>query len=175
MGKSPLFFSGYGKGKMDLRTQYTQKLWSLLEPVVEAQGMDLIYAECIPMKGRWIVRLYLDKPGGVTVDDCSFISGLVGDVLDAHDLPPCAYLLEVSSPGPERPIFKDQDFIRFQGQRIKVKTKEKIGGKKNFSGLLLSYREMAGEKTLQVEVEGNVYAIPRSMVISAHLDEKNVF
>ncbi|MCX7982894.1 MAG: ribosome maturation factor RimP [Syntrophales bacterium] len=160
---------------MDLKEEYSEKVRELLEPVVEAQGMDLIYAECLPMRGRWIVRLYLDRPGGITVEDCAFISGLAGDVLDVHNLPPCSYTLEVSSPGPQRPIHRDADFLRFQGRRIKVKTKEKIEGRKAFSGVLLSYREEGGVKTLRVGTGGNVFAIPRSLVASAHLDDSTDF
>lgn len=156
---------------MDLKEEYSEKIRALLEPAVEAQGMDLIFAECLPMRGRWIVRLYLDRPGGITVEDCAFISGLAGDILDVHNLPPCSYTLEVSSPGPQRPIYRDVDFLRFQGRRIKVKTKEKIEGKKSFSGVLLLYREEEGAKTLHVKSGEQVFAIPRSMVASAHLDE----
>jgi len=93
-------------------------------------------------------------------------------VLDVHNLPPCSYMLEVSSPGPQRPIYRDEDFLRFQGRRIKVRTREKIEGKKSFSGVLLSYREEGGEKTLRLEAAEMVFTIPRSMVVSARLDEE---
>lgn len=177
-GRVPTFFfyvQEDGQHAMDIKETYAETIGALLEPVIEAQGMELIFTECIPMKSRWIVRLYLDKPEGVTIDDCAFISDLVGDILDVHDVPPGPYTLEVSSPGPHRPIARDQDFVRFQGHRLRIKTRDPIQGRRNFSGVLLAYEGAGEEKHLRIETRGEIYVIPRSCVASAKLDEEGHF
>jgi len=158
---------------MDDKEVYAEKIDALLEPVIAAHGMELIYTECIPMKSRWMVRLYLDKPTGITIEDCAFISDLVGDILDVHDIPPGTYTLEVSSPGPHRPIARDRDFLRFQGHKLRVKTRNPIAGKRNFSGVLVAYEGEGSEKYVCLEVKGEVLRIPRTLVASAKLDEES--
>jgi len=155
---------------IDTKDTYEEKIRELIEPVLEAEGMELILAECLRMKTRWVVRLYIDKPEGVTIDDCSDVSHLVGDILDVHDLPPAAYTLEVSSPGLNRPLVKDQDFIKYRGRQVTVKTSAKIDGVRNFRGVLADYIDEGGKKALLLEVGGKSFTIQREMVQSAHLE-----
>ncbi|MBN1380724.1 MAG: ribosome maturation factor RimP [Deltaproteobacteria bacterium] len=150
---------------------YREEIRRLAEPVVESEGMDLIYVECFRMKLRWLVRLYLDKDGGVTIDDCAEISNQLGDILDVHDIPPGPYTLEVSSPGFNRPIERDKDFIKFKGRDINVKVKEKLEGVRNFRGILIDLLDEKGDKILLVSVSGKSYRIPRELVTKAHLEE----
>ncbi len=112
-----------------------EKIWRLAEPVATSEGMELIHVECLKMHTRWIVRLFLDKDGGVTIDDCTTISNQLGDLLDIQDMIKGTYTLEVSSPGFDRPISRDQDFIKYQGIKVNIKTGIKIEGLKIFAEL----------------------------------------
>lgn len=153
----------------DNRTTYRDKIRQLIEPVLESEGMEIIDLECLKMKYRWLVRIYIDKERGVTINDCSEISKQVGDVLDVYDVLPGAYTLEVSSPGLNRPLTRDKDFIKYRGSTVRIKTGEKLDGVRNFHGILNDYLDENGMKTLIVDVSGKVYHIPRDMVVKAHL------
>ncbi|HOK05763.1 MAG TPA: ribosome maturation factor RimP [Syntrophales bacterium] len=150
---------------------YQEEIGALLAPVVEAQGMELILVECLRMKTRWLVRLYIDREeGGVDLDDCCAVSDLVGDILDVHDLPPGPYTLEVSSPGLERPLARDKDFLRFRGRRVRVKTDRPIGGARNFCGELRDYRSGGDGMVLVLQVGDRTYEVPREAVLKANLE-----
>lgn len=142
---------------------------ALADPLIESEGMELIHVECVKMKSRWIIRLYLDKESGITIDDCAEISNQLGDILDVHDVPPGPYTLEVSSPGPERPLSRDEDYIRFKGQRVHLRLSEKINGSKNFDGILEDYIREAEEKIIIMDVGGKVLQIPKSIVLKANI------
>ena len=119
-----------------------EQIRQLAEPVVISEGMEIILVECLKMPTRWLVRIYMDREGGVTVDDCALVSDRLGDLLDIHDVPPGPYTLEVSSPGLDRPLDRDKDFLRYCGSRIRLRLAEKIEGRRNFSGELLAYEEI---------------------------------
>jgi ribosome maturation factor RimP len=148
---------------------YEEEIRKLAEPVVESEGMELIHVECLRMKSRWIVRLYMDKPGGVTIDDCASVSDQVGDILNVHDIPPGPYSIEVSSPGLDRPLSRDKDLLRFRGSRVQVRLVEKFEGKRNFVGILEDYLVDSPEKFLVIKESGQVYQIPKTMVATARL------
>jgi ribosome maturation factor RimP len=164
VGLCPLF---YFLGRMfdDLK----EKIWQLAQPVAESEGLELIHVECLKMHTRWIVRLFLDKDGGVTIDDCGSISNQLGDLLDIQDLIKGAYTLEVSSPGFDRPISRDEDFVKYQGHKVNIKTGIKIEGIKNFHGTLLDYVEDAGQKIVLLDVSGKTYRIPKSEIAKTNL------
>ncbi len=149
--------------------QLKEKIWQLAEPVALSEGMELIHVECLKMHSRWVFRLYLDKSGGISLDDCTLISNLLGDVLDVHDLSRGPYTLEVSSPGLDRPISRNQDFERFKGANVKIKTSVKIDGAKNFQGILTDFTEDNGRKIVHVDVAGKVFSIPKEDVAKANL------
>ncbi|MGD1152202.1 MAG: ribosome maturation factor RimP [Syntrophales bacterium] len=153
----------------DMSLPYQEKIRQLIEPVIESEDMEIIDVECLKMKFRWLVRIYIDKEGGVTVGDCSEISKQVGDILDVYDVLPGSYTLEVSSPGLDRPLTRDKDFIKYRGSTVRIKTGEKLDGVKNFHGKLNDYLDENGAKTLIVDVSGKTYRIPRDMVVKAHL------
>jgi ribosome maturation factor RimP len=142
----------------------------LAEPVVSSEGMELVLAECLKMPTRWLVRIYMDREGGVTVDDCALISNQLGDLLDVHDVPPGPYTLEVSSPGLDRPLDRDRDFLKYRGSRIRLRLTEKIEGRRNFSAELLDYEDSADGKVLVVQADGKTFRIPRKAVAKANLE-----
>lgn len=148
---------------------YREKIWELTEAILAAEGMELVEVECLRMPSRWLVRIYMDKEGGVTLHDCSEISHQLGDVLDVHDVPPGPYTLEVSSPGLDRPLVRDKDFLKYQGAAVDIRLEEKVAGIKHFKGRLVEFIEVDGQKLLIVDVSGTSYRIPRHMVVKAHL------
>jgi ribosome maturation factor RimP len=145
------------------------RIWRLAEPIAASEGMELIHVECLKMHSRWVFRLFLDKEGGISLDDCTLISNQLGDILDVHDLSRGPYTLEVSSPGLDRPISRDQDFIKFKGAKIKIKTLVKIDGAKNFQGILKDYVEENGRKIVRIDVAGKICNIPKKEIAKANL------
>ena len=146
-----------------------EKVRQLAEPVVAAEGMELIHVECLKMQSRWIVRLFLDKETGVTLDDCTAVSNQLGDVFDVHDLINGSYTLEVSSPGFDRPLSREQDFLKYKGSKVNIKTSLKIDGVKNFHGHLVDFIEENGIKIVVVEFSGKNYRIPKTEILKANL------
>jgi len=145
------------------------RICELVEPVVESEGMDLVDCEWIPGRSRGIVRLFIDKDGGITVDDCALISNQVGDILDVYNVPSGPYNLEVSSPGLDRPLTREKDFIRFQGETVMICLTEKVNGRKNYTGRLEDCRFDEHEKTIILDVDGEKHHIPYDRVAKAHL------
>lgn len=147
----------------------TEKIRELTEPVVVYEGMELIHVECFKMHSGWILRLYLDKENGITLDDCAAISNQLGDLLDINDLIKGRYTLEVSSPGFDRPISRDQDFLKYKGAQVSIKTGLKIEGIKNFHGTLVDFIDEHGGKIILLELSGKIYRIPKADVVKANL------
>lgn len=145
-----------------------RSVWELAEPLVVAEGLELVDVEYLREGGRWLLRLTIDKEGGVTLDDCQAISRQVEKVLDVEDPIATAYSLEVSSPGIERPLKKPGDFARFAGNKAEVRTGEPIGDppRRNFKGRLLGIDE-AG--VIRVDIDGTVFEVPFERVAKANL------
>ncbi|HYO57929.1 ribosome maturation factor RimP [Archangium sp.] len=125
----------------------------LLEPIVAGEGLELLEVEFVREREGWVLRLFIDKPGGrVGLDECSQVSRAVDTVLDVEDIVPHEYNLEVSSPGVNRPLKKPVHYERVKGQKVKVKTFGPIGEppRKNFTGTLT---EVAAD-AISVDVEG---------------------
>ena len=133
-----------------MANRYREKIIERVEPVIDAEGMELVDVECLRMKTRWLVRIYIDKEGGVTIDDCTDISRQVGDLLDVYDIPPGPYTLEVSSPGLDRPLFTPAQAAGYAGQTVEVRLHEPREGRKNFKGVL---KGVQGD-VLTVDVDG---------------------
>lgn len=149
---------------------HQEQIWQLAEPLLQAAGMALILVECLKMKAGWVVRIYMDKEGGVTLDDCTRVSNELGDLLDVHDVPPGAYTLEVSSPGLDRPLHRDKDFLNYRGERVNVRVEEKIEGRRHFRGELVDYVDGEGGKVLLVKIADRIFRIPRAAVVKANLE-----
>ena len=134
--------------------------------VLEFAGMELVHLEINRHPGGALVRVYIDKEGGVTIDDCALISRQISAQLDIEDPMEGPYTLEVSSPGLDRPLVTDRDFERFAGRRIRVSTHSPIGGQRNFKGRLIGLQ--GAEVRLALD-KGEV-AIPLSQVARARLE-----
>lgn len=134
------------------RQSVEAKARELAEPIVAAEGMELVDVEFLREHEGWVLRLFIDKPGGVGLDDCTQVSRAVETMLDVEDVVPHEYHLEVSSPGLNRPLKKPEHFQRALGHRVKVKTFGPLGEppRKNFSGTL---KEVDAD-AVTVEVEG---------------------
>ena len=120
---------------------YEQKTEEILNPMVEKHGFELVDVEYVKEGGNWYLRAYIDKPGGITVDDCEVISRELSDKLDEKDFVEEAYILEVSSPGLGRPLKKEKDFARSLGEEVEIRTYRAIDRQKEFEGILKSYDE----------------------------------
>lgn len=131
--------------------------------------MELVHLEMRREPGGLIVRLFIDKEGGVTLDDCAHLSRQLSARLDAEDPIEGRYTLEVSSPGLDRPLSRDRDFERFTGRRVKVTTESPIDGQRNFIGRL----EGLSDGTLRLALEdGREARIPRDRISRANLHEE---
>ncbi len=116
-----------------------------------------------------ILRLYIDKPGGINLEDCAYINRQLGDVLDISLEDTGAYNLEVSSPGVERPLGRKKDFTTYRNRKIKVQTKQSINGRRNFTGILADTTEDA----IHVRLDENMVAIPFVEIKKARLVNDN--
>ena len=119
----------------------TQRVEELVKGVVEALGFELCDVEFQKEYGSWVLTLYIDRPEGVTIDDCERVSKAVDPVLDEADPIEQAYVLSVSSLGLDRPLKKDADFVRNLGKRVEVKLYSPLDGKKEFVGELVRFDE----------------------------------
>ncbi len=134
---------------MSNRETYEQKTEELLLPIVNEYQFDLVDVEYVKEGSNWYLRAYIDKPGGITVDDCEVVSRRLSDLLDEHDFIDDAYILEVSSPGLGRPLKKDKDFARSIGEEIEIKTFRPIDHEREFTGILKEF----DKNRLVVELE----------------------
>ena len=118
----------------EIQIQIRQQIEQLAEALVASEGMELVDLEYRREGRRWMLRLFIDKDGGVTLDDCASISRELGDLLDVKDVIPQAYVLEVSSPGLNRRLRKKEDFSRFAGQKVKLRLVAPIDGRRKIVG-----------------------------------------
>lgn len=140
-------------------------VWRLAEPLCRSEGMELVHVAYHREPGGRILRVYLDKPGGVTLDDCANISRQLSDLLDVGLETEAAYRLEVSSPGEQRPLGKLEDFERFRGSRAKVRSGQPIEGRKNFTGIL----EGCDGTNILLALDKKTVSIVFADIIKAHL------
>ena len=126
---------------MSKREVYEQKTEELITPFVEDKGFELVDVEYVKEGGNWYLRAYIDKPGGVDINDCEQVNRALSDALDEEDFIPDAYILEVSSPGLGRTLKKDKHLEKSLGEEVEVKTYKPIGKCKEFKGILKSYNE----------------------------------
>lgn len=124
---------------MSRREEYEQKAEALLAPIVEQAGFELVDVEYVKEAGNWYLRGYIDKPGGITVNDCEDVSRAFSDRLDEKDFIEDSYIMEISSPGLDRPLKKDKDFARSMGKLVEVRTYRPIEKQKEFCGILHAY------------------------------------
>ncbi len=157
-----------GAHKNQVATKQLEKMAAaLVAPVCEAAGIELVLAEFRRESAGRILRLYIDRTGGVTLDDCTHISRQVTDLLDVslEDIGP--YSLEVSSPGINRPLVKPSDYSRFMGHQVRIRLHEPIEGQKKFKGTIAA----ANTATVQLKTETGTVSFDFSQVARAHLAE----
>jgi ribosome maturation factor RimP len=131
VGLVPTFYFGFKTMQRDPIAERIDKIAA--EAAIE-NGVEFVHSEIVGSKRNKTVRIYIDKPDGVTLEDCSTVSRSMEAVIDADDFIPSPYVLEISSPGLERPLFSIQDFEKFAGKKAKVKTTDAIDGQANFNG-----------------------------------------
>jgi len=146
-------------------TFITKQVSDLIEPILNEMKFELIDVEYLSDRGRWALRIYIDKDGGVTLDDCAAVSGELGDLIDIKNIIEQEYVLEVSSPGLNRPLKKEADFIRAIGKKIKVRTRTPVDGRRNFTGVLKDFKE----QKLALDSEGGLVTLAWSDMEKANL------
>ncbi len=162
MGLLPTFLF---MGAMETKA-IVKKVEELVEPIIRTLGLELVEVQFRRERPGWVLRLLIDKEGGVNLEDCVQVSEVVGDILDAEDPIPHAYNLEVSSPGLERPLVKEKDYRRFAGRKARITTRQPLAGRRNFTGIILGIED--GLISLRLS-EGQQVEIPFSLVEKAHL------
>ena len=138
---------------------------ALVRPFLDENGFELVDVEYVKEGGNWFLRVVADKPGGIDIDDCGRISEFLSAKLDETDPIPDAYFLEVTSPGAERPLKKEEDYRNAIGKNVFITTYEPVDGKKEFEGVLDSYD---GEQ-LTVRMGKSKHVLPKAKVASARL------
>lgn len=124
---------------MSKRETYEQKTEELLLPIIDEFRFELVDVEYVKEGSNWYLRAYIDKPGGITVDDCEAVSRRLSDLLDEEDFIDDAYILEVSSPGLGRPLKKDKDFARSIGEEVEIRTFRPVDHEREFTGVLKGF------------------------------------
>ncbi len=147
------------------RERIIAKISDLIEPLCEAEGLELVHIEYQGEASGRILRLYIDKVGGVTIDDGVRISRQTRDILDVYLENTGSYSLEVSSPGPNRPLSKKSDYDKFEGRQAKIRTAQPIEGQKNFKGVLAG----VSAESVNLSVEGTILSIPFKEIARAQL------
>jgi ribosome maturation factor RimP len=134
---------------MTKRETYESRTESFLLPIMEQYNFELVDVEYVKEAGSWYLRAYVDKEGGITVDDCEVVSRLLSDWLDQEDFIEDSYIMEVSSPGLGRPLKKDKDFARSLGEEVEIRLYKARDKQKDFTGLLKAY----DAETVTIETE----------------------
>ncbi len=155
----PFFVSGV---KM---AQVNNRLQEVIEPAVTALGYELVGIEYLSQGRHSVLRVYIDSEAGINVDDCARVSHQVSAALDVEDPISGHYMLEVSSPGVERPLFTPEHFARYAGQQVQIRVRTPVAGRRKFKGLLGGVRDGA----VVLEVEGQELVLPLDDIEKAHL------
>ncbi|HHC72830.1 MAG TPA: ribosome maturation factor RimP [Thiotrichales bacterium] len=146
--------------------QASEQLYRIIRPVVESLGYELVGIEFHNRPRNSLLRIYIDREGGVDVDDCALVSNQVSGVLDVEDAVRGHYTLEISSPGLDRPLFSLDHFRRFVGSRVKLKLEVPVEGRRNWSGRI---RQVEDEVLILEDEQGEEYRLPFADVEQARL------
>lgn len=142
------------------------RIQELILPVLQAQEVELVDTEFVKTGKRYTLRLFLDKPGGITLDDCAALSRLLGEIIDVHEIINHAYTLEVSSPGLTRSLKKVEDFQRFAGRLARITVRGGTGKRSLFRGELIG---LEGE-AVALQEGSQIHHIPLADIVRARLD-----
>ena len=143
---------------MSKKETYEQKAEALILPIVEAQGFELVDVEYVKEGSNYYLRAYIDKPQGITVDDCEVVSRAFSQKLDEEDFIDEAYIMEVSSPGLGRPLKKEKDYKRSMGKELEIRTYRAVNREKEFYGILTAY----DENSVTIDCEGEEKTFQKS-------------
>ena len=135
--------------------------------VAAENGLEFVHSELVGARGSMTVRVFIDKPGGVSHEDCAIVSRAMDARMDTEDLIPTAYILEVSSPGLERGLYSLEDFKRFGGSQAKVKTREALNGQRNFRGKIVAVED---ENIVFDDRTNGTVRFPYGLVVKANLE-----
>ena len=144
-----------------------ERVHQIAEQAAIDHGLELVHAEVAGPEGHPVLRVFIDKPGGVTHDDCSGVSTQIGTVLDVEDFIHSAYTLEVSSPGIERGLYKPADYERFAGSPAKIRTRVAIGNQRNFRGRIIG---VEGNSVVFEDRTSGRVTIPFDSIAKANLE-----
>jgi ribosome maturation factor RimP len=144
-----------------------ERVRELAERAAADHGLELVHAEVAGPEGKPILRIFIDKPEGVTHEDCAAVSLHLGTILDVEDFIHLPYTLEVSSPGIERGLYKRADYERFAGQMAKMKSRVAIGGQRNFRGRIV---KVEGEEVVFDDKTSGQVRVPLAAIVKANLE-----
>jgi len=139
---------------------------AIADPLLTNEGMELVEVNYRRESRGWVLRLTIDKEGGVTLDDCSRVSQQLGRELDVEDFISSSYVLEISSPGLTRPLRSEKDFIKYCNRLIKLRTVDPINSRQQFKGKLLS----VSNEQIELEMEEGIVQIPLAKIAKANLE-----
>ena len=144
---------------------------TIVTPILEAQNFELVEVEFVKEGKSWFLRVFIDKEGGIDIEECAFVSEQLSDKLDACDPDPIpqAYFLEVSSPGAERPLKKEEDYHRAVGEYIHLSLYQPVEGEKQFEGFLQSFDEEQLVIKIRIKTREKELTIERKIIAKARL------
>ena len=137
----------------------------MIEPVLAETGFELVAVEYLSEHGRMVLRIYVDKAGGITLDECARVSREVGDLIEIKNFIQHEYVLEVSSPGLNRPLKKEKDFLRVVGKKVKIRMTIPVNGRRRFTGQLKKIED----RNLYLEIDDQLFVLPRQGIEKANL------
>jgi len=147
-------------------SKVTEAVSRLAKPVAQEEGLELVDVTFTKEGNRFFLRVFIDKPGGIGIDDCERLSNKLTTILDAHDPISQSYYLEVSSPGLDRPLKRDTDFERFQGRQVTIHTFAPVEGQRRLTGILLGLID----DEVQLDLgKDEIMSIPRNNISRARL------
>lgn len=153
-----------------VREVLTEKITGLATLLCDDEDIELVHVDFVVDGFINVLRVYIDKPGGVTMEDCSNISRQLGDIVDVSVAIDTEYRLEVSSPGIYRQLYRKKDYVRFCGRVVKIQTDVPVDGRKKFSGIL---KGISDDGVVEISVDGKEMTLDYSSIIKAQLTEGN--
>ncbi len=147
------------------RDEIVRRVEELVQPIADRNGVEIVEVLFVHENGRWCLRIFMDKPGGVNLNDCETVSREIEQVLDELDFIPHSYVLEVSSPGLERPLKRAEDYVRYAGRLIQIGTYAPQDGRRKFTGRLMG----SNEEGVTIQVNEHKITIPWNNISKARL------
>ena len=147
------------------KTSITESIIQIIEPVIQEESLELVDVEYKKIGPAWTLRVYIDKDQGITVSDCQKISRQIEDMIEIDELIPNPFVMEVSSPGLDRPLKKEKDFLRYRDKAIGIKTFSPIENRRNFKGIIHDCKD----QILYLKEEGASIKIPLDKIAKARL------